>query len=1377
MTVEYQQSSERRVVPALTLLVFFSSGLFALRLRDIPQRIDPLVVPKPDSETILLWRFENDLGTDSSPFENNARVKGDPVIDPLGRHGKCLLLNGSGDALFVARLEGFSKSLVKRAEYELSIDFWCRFDRGRSRNESLLEFASSSGRPALRLELDTENHLVLSGEGLRTTVSEKPLPPAQWFHIGIRSRELYQPNRIYVDKTGVEVLVNGFEWVSAYSEQRYYRFPPPSMLGAFVLGNSLLFDRGFEGKIDEFRLSNARRMYCQLLRQEWLDPGAKRPIERNSPYFRNPQSLLLYLSFDSPEEIEKVLAPEKSVTPEREKPPVVAHTTEEPEEEPEELIEELVEGDVRPLEQTSGVRGKALIVRGGRARFRLPRSTTLRDGTIEFWVKPGNWDNLTVHPGKHATFRYRHSSLHLLTLCGRPKRDAEPVPLVSVRAYRLQGKLPVSEEYRKYYPNMPEVPLMPHKWTHIALYWGRNVKHYQPRLYFDGRQIRWEIRHRTAKLADPSLLEECKPEFIEFGNILETAFDEIRIYPYAFLEDEIENSIAQYKGEQMRELSPCKVNFDYRLPAGLLGVELIPLLLRKVSYAELALELPRKKLTARVDGLEKGSARVELQVGDLPEGDYPLKGALFNPEGRRVANFQATFDRMSIPWLNNRIGILDTPPPPFEPVRVERTTASVVLRKYRIADDGNFSEVIVKGEQILARRIHFELQTRGRIVAFKPEELRLGEHDALQANWEASASAPGLRIKSRAKLEYDGMVRYELELLPLKELAMDRLSLIIPLQEKYALLYHILPVGGDFRAYETAGYLPSGEGVIWDSKSWSGKNRITRRPLGNFVPMVWLGGVIRGLCWFADNDQGWIPSDSSPAVEILRKKATVYIRINFVSEGTVLREPRKLIYALLATPPKPLPKNYRHWARGNLKKYGPVAGRIMSCDSFAPWVVPVRENAMDFWPIGYDWEFAKKCSDIQRYRSHHGKYPPGQALMLYHDRRFVPLPRDALYFAWEWQRKRHGAWPKSKIDCLLWYMNNWFGRSIMDGLYIDDTFPVPDYNWQTSSAYKLPDGRIQPGASFFAYREYLKRLYSIFYIYQKPPIITSHMSCTLAIPFHSFFTAIYDGEASGRFSSLNRTFIDAWALDRMMTLDIAERTGLVTMFMFKTRYLERFNKEQWAPSIWRAHRAPAGICLLFDMNMPIYQLRDALAPYYEEDVQVLPFWKNQDIVSMEPLLEGILPTSSEELEKLLPSKTYWKNEEFRRSIARQPFRVTIYKKPDRVLLVVVNFLRAKAKARIKLNLDRLGVSSDKRTKVNARDIDTWKKPEGIDILSAKKPAIKEAEKLLTEREVEDEQVQEALVLKKEEKDLDFNNGTITVTVEPHNFRLIELNWR
>ena len=476
-----------------------------------------------------------------------------------GKHGKCLQLPGGEAALFMTKVQGFTDTQIRTEGYSMCVEFWCRFDEPRESSQCLFDLGTSAREPAARVEIDPENRLVLSGYVLPRTVSKEPVPQGEWFHLVLRPKNTYQPNRVYGDKAGAEVLVNGSPWVRSYTKERYYRFPPANTLSIFCLGNALTFDQGFQGRIDEFHFSSPSRSYCRLIKQDWLGPEGKRPISRLKRYYRDPGSLVFHARFDEEKDVEAV-EPPADVRKAGDSGPGHAVTAaddidaEAPEMGDEDDLEkELGVGAIKPLRSVPGVRGNGLLVRGGVATLALPEKTDFRDGTIEFWIRPGNWDNLTVPPGRHANFAYRDSSLHLLTLYGEPRDDeGAPIPLVSVRAYRLEGKLYVSEEYAKYYPNLPPVPIEPYQWTHVALYWGRKVEHYQPRLYFDGRHVGWDLRSKIAKKAEAPEWEKYRPAFIKFGNHMATAFDEIRVYPYAFVEEEIRNPSPSTRA------SPCR---------------------------------------------------------------------------------------------------------------------------------------------------------------------------------------------------------------------------------------------------------------------------------------------------------------------------------------------------------------------------------------------------------------------------------------------------------------------------------------------------------------------------------------------------------------------------------------------------------------------------------------------------------------------------------------------------------------------------------------------------------------------------------------------------------------------------------------------------
>jgi hypothetical protein len=561
-----------------------------------------------------------------------------------------------------------------------------------------------------------------------------------------------------------------------------------------------------------------------------------------------------------------------------------------------------------------------------------------------------------------------------------------------------------------------------------------------------------------------------------------------------------------------------------------------------------------------------------------------------------------------------------------------------------------------------------------------------------------------MELISAARMEYDGLTKYELELRPVAaEAQVERLSLQIPLKAEYAQLYHVLGPNTGLRDPRVAGALAPGEGVVWSSQAdapfLAQKNRGVNWPC-----QVWLGGMVRGLVWYADNDKGWVSGTNQPAATVTRSGEVVTLALHFINGPFTLKGPRRIAYCLLATPPKPLPKDYRLWNRGHLDTAGKVGGRLTSCDSFAPWIVPCRAETFAYWPPDDHWDLVRLATARQR-QGDGGKYPPGQALMMYHDKNKTPLhPAMLPYYGWSWGACRY---PQSRINHLVWYMDKMIDCGY-DGVYIDDVFPFGSWNLEPlGSAYSVEKGDgtqgKQVGSEAGEYRDYTKRLYGLFAARGKAPLITTHMTSTLGWPYHAFATVAFDHEQAERFKDPTGTFMDAWPLDYLMTMDIAERSGLVTVPMLKGKYLEKRTPLQ----VWAAERSFQAVWMLFDLNLPLD--RTVLAPYYGTDVEVLPFWRNSHIVSLTPLIQGEAP------EKDLPLPTWWKTPHFRRAIGAQPLRATLYKKGNRCLLVVANFLRRAVGCRAVVAFDALGVPADVRERLTATDVDRDRPPAGADL--------------------------------------------------------------
>ena len=1343
----------RASFPLSAVLLAFAVAGAAETERDIPFRIDPLGKPVPNGTTLLLWRFEDGKATDTTIGRNHAELNGEAEGAEAGRFGKGLYLHG-GSILLTEKVA--THHLIPAGEETvLILDFWCRPESYPAKGRAcLLDIPGALG---VRLDLTPEGRLRVSGPGITTTVSQKPLPLGEWSHVGLQPKGFLQPNRIYGDWNCMGVLVNGFPVILA-KLPRWRSLPAD--LHPFSVGNSLRRDSSFNGWLDEFRISRGAAGFYGLIQQPFLRPEATGPLARSPEHFRLPSSQAYAETFDTKGALERVRAPSKpQLLPTAPAVVRVASTdqmdpeTTEGEEEDEDLVEEMIEGEEQQEESPAtelvpGVRGKALVVRGGSARIDLPQPLDLPDATLEFWFKPGNWSNLAMAAPWGEGWTYRDRYAHLLTVWGLPQKgDGEPVALITMSVRRDRAKEQVSPEFEKYFAK-PKLAIVPHKWMHVLVTRSRRFS------YLNGRLLDLEPEPSASfKMAPEETWQTHRAAYITIGNGFETSYDEFRLYPYAFENAERPNARASFTGGPQQRLNeatvtqhveslgdikvnksvmplisrfsggwlkgwvsgtvtrgPAKAFFGYRLAIGKLVVALVLKDPESAASARVEFQVPQKgeTLEGTIPGFTDGRGGVVLDVGLLPEGHYPLKGTLLNAAGEKVTDLESVFHRMPLPWLNNTLGLPDTPPPPFEPVAVEEPVVTAVQREHRVGTDGNFSSIKVKGLEILASPIRWEVQTGEKTHVLKGQEpARFGRVRPVETNWAAAASAAGIAIRSSVLFEYDGTAKYDLEVKPTgNEVVLDRLSLQIPLKARYGQLIHVIPTEGSFRNYVTAGFLPPGDGLLWDSKTWKKELPVSTGAKGNFASMLWLGGMVRGLVWFADTDKGWVPNDDRAAATISRKGGVVTIGLHFMTERFALDAPRRIIYGILAMPAKPQFKDHRLWNRGNPKKVGTIAMRLTSCDAFAPWKVPPVGKCFDYWPRDDDWDFARLAMSNQRnlWKSEtpHGKYPEGIGLTLYHDANKCPVhPMMMPYFGWEW---RWRSYSKTRVDHLVWYMDQWISNGI-DGFYIDDVFPGGDWNLEPlGTSYILPDKRKQLGASHFFYRDYLKRLYAVFHSHGKRPIITTHMTDTLIWPEHAHVSAIYDGEHGARGHGANKTYIDAWPLDYLMTIRNPERTGLVTM-NFGLQVPDDWRAT--APPLWQyvAKRSWKAVALLFDHSHAPGRSEKA---YYGTDVEVFPFWRNEHLVKIEPVLKA--PVTDRDL----PVPKWWTriSDHFHKSIAKQPLRCTLYKKQDRCMVVVVNFLRRSIGAKITLNLDELGVPAEARADLAATDIDTWMPPAG-----------------------------------------------------------------
>lgn len=531
-------------------------------------------------------------------------------------------------------------------------------------------------------------------------------------------------------------------------------------------------------------------------------------------------------------------------------------------------------------------------------------------------------------------------------------------------------------------------------------------------------------------------------------------------------------------GEYTPDPEPFKLTLAYMPLSNFLAVDVDTYYAKeKDRMAKAVVELRAKGAATVIASGEitafsysQGQLRLDLPKNFKP-GVYEVVTRLLDKDGKELVTHSGSFERKDhskeFPWIGNKIGKDDIVLKLFEPL----TFQDGQIRGFRkaITLDGLALPVAIRAADIdlLAAPIQVRATKDGKTVVAqsattKPQEVK---NSPTTAERSGTGEVAGVKITTDYRLEYDGTARVRLTLAPAvkgQSVKLDGLQLAIPFNQAAAT--HYMTVGDNMRQSVQAGYLPGANktGRVWDSTSVKAQ----RMTVGSFVPVVHLGNRASGITWFADNDQGWWPSEKAPAIEIVRtKEGPVELVLNLMSEPAELTEPRVIEFGLCVVPT-------RHVSE--YKKSPLVFGALQESGRWDPTLNPDSVQAHTRY---YPDDIGKWKSFYDTYRRYN-EFP-----MPYFDNLnfYVYFKAEHDYFGYEWGHKAAVKVPGSlacgsNSDLRLYWLNRWNKEGGLNGIYIDDMFLRPFWNTWSGTAYTLPDGRIQPGYDMWGNREFVKRL-------------------------------------------------------------------------------------------------------------------------------------------------------------------------------------------------------------------------------------------------------------------------------------------------------------
>lgn len=605
-----------------------------------------------------------------------------------------------------------------------------------------------------------------------------------------------------------------------------------------------------------------------------------------------------------------------------------------------------------------------------------------------------------------------------------------------------------------------------------------------------------------------------------------------------------------------------------------------------------------QRATANLD--KDAYARALLKFDNLALGTYTTRLECLDKDGKIVASKESTFAKEDLAkkyeWWNTTRGSIEKVIAPWTPVTLKNDVFGIWGREMEIGPAGIPARVTTQGQDILAGpgQLAATLADGRKVVAEGVKTKTVFDEDHRKIV-EVTSTLGDIDIQSEVRVEFDGMYKVTMTLTPRQPVTLKDLRVVLPYRE--AMGDYIHAVTAEIRSGYWYGYTPQGEGRVWASTDLNDKTM----KVGSFIPYVWLGSTKGGLSWFADSDEGWIPNDKVPAIEIERnREAQVDLVLNLISEETTLDAPRTITFALQASPVKEMPsgwRGYNWWCGDTFKNYAHEENLIFSS---TPFVVP---------------EYAEKAKSLVEAQHKAGRpavpYFIHSALL---PKQWIPELKD-LEDEWTSNFNAYGAkslvYEDSLNDYMIHNWSKWAEEFGIDGYYIDNMVPMQCDKVEAGRGYLLPDGRIQPAFQMFGTREYFLRSRAAFLEQNPKSMIVIHMTNCMILPWIAAADLTYDGEHHVIYPEMDKTFMDFWSLERMR-VDYPGQWGVPVDFMHK------YEREgEWDPvKLHLAMRAYFATVTLHDalpygnnngQARNLIAQRDAFG-IGEDDVRFLAYW-------------------------------------------------------------------------------------------------------------------------------------------------------------------------
>ena len=333
-------------------------------------------------------------------------------------------------------------------------------------------------------------------------------------------------------------------------------------------------------------------------------------------------------------------------------------------------------------------------------------------------------------------------------------------------------------------------------------------------------------------------------------------------------------------------------------------------LLDKSARGKLLLEISKRFGGEKVDSVEiplgksdGNTFEIPYRASHLPYGHYVLEGTYISPLDEKMSVFKEEWVRPEKQKIIDYYAAeMVKVQPPWQPLQFSGRTVFTAFNDCTFGESSPYvSQVTAMKRKLFAGGSFIEIDGKRDASMMQMAIRNEGDYCMIR---QTCTFPGGLKIEMDSTMEFDGMVKTRMELVPPAEgIDINSLKLCFPLQKSLAKYVN---------AFNGFGNEWGKSGVLSDEKEW-------RTDIYKFFSF-WIGDEKAGFSFACRNTKGWHCRDTGKSFQLLPAEYNMRLAVlNIIDTPMRLKERRHISFAVMPSPSRPLSQEllrtqFRKWS-------------------------------------------------------------------------------------------------------------------------------------------------------------------------------------------------------------------------------------------------------------------------------------------------------------------------------------------------------------------------------------------------------------------------------------------------------------------------------